>query len=160
MGWKTWFENLKSGQQIGIKSWRFRTLKPKQSSLDSTKWTPISNSFAGLPRRLAHPSQLWRQPHMLSFGWERIPMVMIVYVFHHGKFLQRCSGPARLAQTGQLLGDLVSSSPELLGEESRAKFGDKLPFLFKVPSWWGYWPGGDNYQEFLPVFANQLGDQS
>ena len=46
--------------------------------------------------------------------------------------LQRCSGPARLAHSGQLLGDLVASSPELLGEESRAKFGDKLPFLFKV----------------------------
>ena len=71
---------------------------------------------------------------MLSFGWERIPMVTIVYLFHNGKCLQTCSGPARLAQTGQLLGDLVSSSPELLGEESRAKFGDKLPFLFKVPS--------------------------
>jgi len=44
------------------------------------------------------------------------------------------NGPARLAQTGQLLGDLVASNPELLGEESRAKFGDKLPFLFKVLS--------------------------
>ena len=48
--------------------------------------------------------------------------------------LRGFSGPARLAQTGQLLGDLVAASPELLGEESRAKFGDKLPFLFKVSS--------------------------
>jgi len=39
-----------------------------------------------------------------------------------------------LATTGQLLSDLVTSKPELLGEESRAKFGDKLPFLFKVLS--------------------------
>ena len=46
-------------------------------------------------------------------------------------------GPARLATTGQLLSDLVTSKPELLGEESRAKFGDKLPFLFKV-LWWCY----------------------
>ena len=37
-----------------------------------------------------------------------------------------------MAQTGQLLGDLVASNPDLLGEQSRAKFGDKLPFLFKV----------------------------
>ena len=50
------------------------------------------------------------------------------------KFSQRFSGPARLAQTGQLLGDLLAANPELLGEESRAKFGDKLPFLFKVQS--------------------------
>ena len=39
-----------------------------------------------------------------------------------------------MAHNGQLLGDLVASKPELLGEESRAKFGDKLPFLFKVLS--------------------------
>ena len=53
---------------------------------------------------------------------------------HNRQVLQIFSGPARLAQTGQLLGDLVASNPELLGEESRAKFGDKLPFLFKVQS--------------------------
>ena len=69
---------------------------------------------------------------MLSFGWELIPTVIIV--MNDRQVLQRCSGPARLAHSGQLLGDLVTSNPELLGEESRAKFGDKLPFLFKVPS--------------------------
>ena len=53
---------------------------------------------------------------------------------YNRQVLQIFSGPARLAQTGQLLGDLVASNPELLGEESRAKFGDKLPFLFKVQS--------------------------
>ena len=47
-------------------------------------WTPISKTFAGLLRRLARPSLLWRQPHMLNFGWE--PTLMVIILVHNRQF--------------------------------------------------------------------------
>lgn len=44
------------------------------------------------------------------------------------------NGPSRIAETGKSLADFIGSDPECLGEKMRAKFGDQLPYLFKVLS--------------------------
>lgn len=44
------------------------------------------------------------------------------------------NGPAKLLKSGQSLKDYLDQNPDALGESTRAKFGDELPFLFKVLS--------------------------
>jgi len=44
------------------------------------------------------------------------------------------NGPAKLAKSGQTLEDFLDQNPDALGEATRSKFGDQLPFLFKVLS--------------------------
>ncbi len=42
------------------------------------------------------------------------------------------SGPSILADTGITLKQWIEEHPAALGERVRARFGDDLPFLFKV----------------------------
>ena len=44
------------------------------------------------------------------------------------------SGPANLVREKQLLAEHIANTPEMLGVKVREKFGDQLPFLFKVLS--------------------------
>ena len=44
------------------------------------------------------------------------------------------SGPASLVREKQLLSEHIAKTPEVLGAKVREKFGDQLPFLFKVLS--------------------------
>ena len=44
------------------------------------------------------------------------------------------SGPASLVREKQLLAEHIANTPEMLGVKVREKFGDQLPFLFKVLS--------------------------
>lgn len=44
------------------------------------------------------------------------------------------NGPSVLTGSGRSLKEHISDNKSFLGEESRAKFGDDLPFLFKVLS--------------------------
>ena len=44
------------------------------------------------------------------------------------------NGPARLVHQKQLLSEYITKNPEALGRKVREKFGDELPFLFKVLS--------------------------
>lgn len=44
------------------------------------------------------------------------------------------NGPATLATEQRLLSEHIAAEPECLGAKVRAKFGDQLPFLFKVLS--------------------------
>ena len=44
------------------------------------------------------------------------------------------NGPSKLTDTGELLSDYIAKSPEALGAKIREKFGDQLPYLFKVLS--------------------------
>ena len=44
------------------------------------------------------------------------------------------NGPSTLKETGESLKAYLNLTPSALGQESRDKFGDDLPFLFKVLS--------------------------
>lgn len=44
------------------------------------------------------------------------------------------SGPSLLSETQETLSSLIEASPDALGEKVQKKFGNKLPFLFKVLS--------------------------
>lgn len=44
------------------------------------------------------------------------------------------SGPSLIAETEEPLSSILEASPDVLGEKVREKFGNKLPFLFKVLS--------------------------
>jgi len=44
------------------------------------------------------------------------------------------NGPSKLTETGELLSDYIAKNPEALGAKIREKFGDQLPYLFKVLS--------------------------
>jgi len=44
------------------------------------------------------------------------------------------NGPSVIASSGENLGEWISAHPESLGSVVRGRFGDQLPFLFKVLS--------------------------
>lgn len=44
------------------------------------------------------------------------------------------NGPSKLTETGELLSEYIAKHPEVLGAKIREKFGDQLPYLFKVLS--------------------------
>jgi len=44
------------------------------------------------------------------------------------------NGPSKLTETGELLSEYIAKHPEALGAKIREKFGDQLPYLFKVLS--------------------------
>eukprot|EP00092_Neocalanus_flemingeri_P007266 GFUD01007846.1.p1 GENE.GFUD01007846.1~~GFUD01007846.1.p1 ORF type:complete len:415 (+),score=108.80 GFUD01007846.1:58-1302(+) len=44
------------------------------------------------------------------------------------------NGPSQLTESGDLLSEYIAKNPEVLGSKIREKFGDQLPYLFKVLS--------------------------